>query len=224
MNELVDELHACLAELESRGEEDATLVVAPPRRARPRPARARRRRRVLPWLVVLLGVPALAALGVVIFLERNSIRDAIPLVGPKSVALDAVTAYDPEGDGTENNDLVSRATDGNDHTYWPTEYYKSWPAVGYKRGVGIVVATKKAEQLKSVTVQTGSPGFRARIKAGPSPEGPFTPVSPWKTVGRTTTFDLDLHGFSYRYYLVWLKLPPDRSLNVARISEITAKA
>jgi serine/threonine protein kinase len=222
MNKLVEELHACLADLDARGEEEATLIVAPPRRARTAP-RTRRRSRVLPWLIVLLGVPALAAAVAVVVVERNTIRDAIPLIGPKTVKLHAVTAYDPDGDGTENNSLVSRATDGNSRTYWPTEYYNSWPAVGYKPGVGIVVATKKAEQLKSVTTQTSTPGFRAQIQAGPSPSGPFSPVSPWKTAGRTTTFDLDLRGHSYRYYLLWLKLPPDRSIHVGQISEITAK-
>jgi serine/threonine-protein kinase len=225
MHELVNELHACLAELETRGEEDATLIVAPPRRARPKPPRARRRRRIVPWLVVLLGVPALAAIVLAVVIERNSIRDALPLVGPRTVKVEGVTAFDPDGDnGTENDELAPRAADGNQRTAWRTESYGSWPAVGYKRGVGLVLDAHKAEQLSSLAVRTDTPGFRAQIQAGPTRYGRFRPVSHWRTVGRKTTFDLNLHGGSFRYYLVWLRLPPDQSLQFADVNEVTAKA
>src|SRR5262249_33370096 len=111
MREVVDELHACLAELDTRGDEDATLIIAPPKRAarpepatRPEQARPRRRRRLVPWLVLIVGVPALAAAVVALVVERGSIKDAIPLIGPKNVKLEGVGTYDPPpGDGSEHN-------------------------------------------------------------------------------------------------------------------------
>jgi hypothetical protein len=173
--------------------------------------------------VLVLGVPALAAVVVVLVLARDSIRDTLPFVGPKSVGMKAVGSYDPPpGDGAEHDELAGRATDGKSNTYWSTEYYRSW----FKPGIGLVVAAPKAEQLSKLTIKTDMPSstrqrFVARVRAGPSPSGPFVPVSPWQTVRRKTTFDVDTHGRSYRYYLVWLRLPDG---GVAHVSEVTARA
>ena len=49
-----------------------------------------------------------------------------------------VTTYDPEGDdGQENDNLVSRAIDGNPATVWSTLCYGS-KTLGGKQGVGVV--------------------------------------------------------------------------------------
>ena len=49
-----------------------------------------------------------------------------------------VTTYDPEGDdGQENDNLVSRAIDGNPATVWSTLCYGS-RTMGGKQGVGVV--------------------------------------------------------------------------------------
>jgi serine/threonine protein kinase len=216
MGELVGELEACLLDLETRGEEDATLIVAPPRR--PHPAvREPRRRSWVPALVLGLGLPALAVIVAVLVVERDSIRNVLPFVS-KPVTVKAVGTYDPlPGDGAENDYLVRRATDGNTHTAWSTEFYASW----FKKGVGLVLRTPKSEQLTEMTVKTDRRGFVARIKAGPSSAGPWTSVSPLETVRRQETFDLDLGGRSYRFYLVWLKLP---NAGTGRVMEVTARA
>ena len=221
MDDLVEELEACLAELDSRTEEDATLIVAPAKPPPQPPPRERRTRRLLPTFVLLFGVPTLAAIVAILILERDQIRDALPLVGSKSVSLRAVGTYDPyPGDGAEHDEFVRRATDGKSGTYWPTEVYESW----FKDGVGLVLAAREAERLTEVTVRTSTPGFPARIRAGPSPAGPWQPVSARQLVRRKTTFDLDLDGGSFRYYQIWLQLPKAPEQGVAHINDVTARA
>ncbi len=74
--------------------------------------------------------------------------------GPATIA--TIAAYDPEGDGTENNgDAVLALADGDPATSWPTVCYSS-RFMGGKQGVGLVVTFDGlAQQAVSVDVQTG---------------------------------------------------------------------
>ena len=76
------------------------------------------------------------------------------VVGPAAIA--TVTAYDPNGDGTENDaDAVLSLVDGNPATSWPTTCYSS-QYMGGKPGVGLVVTFDGlAQQAITVDVQTG---------------------------------------------------------------------
>jgi hypothetical protein len=76
------------------------------------------------------------------------------VVGPATIA--TVTAYDPEGDGTENDgDAVMSLADGNPGTSWATVCYSS-RFMGGKQGVGLVVTFDElAQQALTVDVQTG---------------------------------------------------------------------
>ena len=81
-------------------------------------------------------------------------NDAAVVVGPATIA--TVTAYDPSGDGTENDaDAVLSLADGNPSTSWPTTCYSS-RYMGGKPGVGLVVTFDGlAQQALTVDVQTG---------------------------------------------------------------------
>jgi len=60
------------------------------------------------------------------------------VVGPATIA--TVTAYDPDGDGTENDaDAVLSGADGEPSTTWGTMCYSD-RFMGAKRGVGLVVS------------------------------------------------------------------------------------
>ncbi len=78
---------------------------------------------------------------------------AAAVVGPAVIA--TVTAYDPSGDGTENDaDAVLSLADGNTATTWPTTCYSS-QYMGGKPGVGLVVTFDgPAQQAITVDVQT----------------------------------------------------------------------
>jgi serine/threonine-protein kinase len=76
------------------------------------------------------------------------------VIGPATIA--TVTAYDPSGDGTENDaDAILSLADGTSATSWPTTCYSS-RYMGGKPGVGLVVTFDDlAQQAISVDVQTG---------------------------------------------------------------------
>lgn len=58
---------------------------------------------------------------------------------PIATRIVSVAAFDPDGDGEENNDLVSRVTDGDVTTTWRTQCYSN-QFMGAKPGVGLVVS------------------------------------------------------------------------------------
>ena len=125
-----------------------------------------------------------------------------------------MTSFDPYGDHAEHDEDVSKATDGSLGTYWTTERYEAFT----KPGVGLVLAAPRAERIARVTVRTDTPGFTARIESGSSESGPFSPVSPLRTVGSSTTFPV--HGAARRYYVVWIT----KLAGSAHVNEVRATA
>jgi serine/threonine-protein kinase len=219
MNDFCAELDACLAELDDRDGEGATLIVPPARRP-PRAARAPRRKRrvpVTPLLILLAG--AAVAVGAYLLLKEDG---SVPLVPQEAasapVQLQGLSAFDPEGDGAEHGEDAHFATDRNSGTAWGTETYRNFQ----KGGVGLVLQAPSAVALSKLTVESVGSEFDAQIKAGSSPTGGFTDVSgAFQPVGSTKTFSVDTKGEKYRYYVVWLKLPFEGGQ--AEIAEVTAK-
>lgn len=133
---------------------------------------------------------------------------------PVPVRLRAVRAFDPEGDGSENDERAPLATDGDPATFWATERYRSF----FKDGVGLVLDAGEPVTLVRVVVTTDTPGFRAGVKVGPTPEGPFVAVAPAVAVGGRTT--LKLRPRNGRYAMLWIEQIPPAS--AAHVSEVRA--
>jgi hypothetical protein len=164
---------------------------------------------VLPWLAVLLGALLLAAAIVAVVALRDDSPNA---AGGKPVRLQGVASFDPPpGDGEEHSERVGDATDGNAASYWTTESYRAFS----KPGVGLVLeASSPPHQL---AVSTDTPGFSAEIRAGDSADGPFdTVVAPAKTVGESTTWNLE--ETDARYVTIWIT----RLDGVAHVNEVEA--
>ncbi|MEM9513572.1 MAG: protein kinase [Actinomycetota bacterium] len=77
-----------------------------------------------------------------------------PLVA-EPASISTITAFDPEGDGTENDgDAVLAASDGDPTTFWRTVCYED-RFMGAKRGVGLVVSfDAPMQEALSVDVQS----------------------------------------------------------------------
>jgi eukaryotic-like serine/threonine-protein kinase len=233
MDEFVDELRACLHEL-GAPDREATAIMAGtarvPRRAAPpeppgtEPEPRARRRRPWPLLVTLLGLAIAAAVVAVVLATRGgggggSGGGGSPPPPPQHVTLSAVASYDPHGDGSEHDETLSQATDGNTSTYWETDTYSNQAFGNLKDGVGIVFDAGSPVRLAKVRVRTDTPGFKAIVKAGAGTAGPFDAVSSDRTVGSDTTFDLNVSS-PERYYMLWLtSLPPG---DQAHVNEVTA--
>jgi serine/threonine-protein kinase len=220
MDELVAELEACLAELDGRSDEGATMIVPPARPPRRR-AGSRRRRTlpVTPVLIVLAG--ALVAVGAFLLLRDDGTRNILPRGSGSSeaVRLQGLGAFDPPpGDGSEHAEDARFATDRDPGTSWNTETYNNFQ----KDGVGLVLQAPEPVALSKVTVQSIGSEFEAQIKAGNSPTGGFTDVSGgFQGVGSSKTFSVDTKSREYLYYVVWLRLPFEGGK--AEISEVTAR-
>jgi hypothetical protein len=225
MSDFVAELRACL---EGGAEEsDPTLVV---RRAPPRLAPVRRRRLAsLPVLLIAAGLLAIAAAAGIYLETRGGGGGGGSSVGgpntaaAENVRLTAIEARDPPpGDGSEHDDLVADASDGNATTYWETEHYSNQDFGGLKRGVGLVLDAGKPVRLDEIGVSTDTPGFTAVVQAGTSAEGPFTAVSSPRTVAATTRFPLDVPA-PRRYYLLWItRLAPGGDRFQTHVNEVVA--
>ena len=88
------------------------------------------------------------------------------------VAIVSGTTYDPFGDGSENNNYIDRAYDGDPATRWVSEQYYSEPDWGgsANRGVGAVFRMPKDTSLTSVSVDLGSLPESATLYVGNSPQ------------------------------------------------------
>lgn len=151
---------------------------------------------------------------------RQATAPTTPPAPPKAraVELTAVGAYDPEGDGHENDDLAPLAVDGDPATFWKTEHYTHG---FFKKGVGLVLDAGAPRKLSLVTVSTDASGSRAQIRLGANPNGPFRAVSPERSLNGTTAFKL-ARGSSGRYVVVWVTaLPP--ATGEAHVTEVRAR-
>ena len=135
-----------------------------------------------------------------------------PAARARFVKLTAAGAFDPEGDGHERDEEASLAVDGNRSTFWRTERYSRF----FKTGVGLVLDAGRRVRVRQVVVDSSTPGVRAEIRIGSSRTGPFTRVSPAKTLTARTTFPVA--GRTGRYVVVWVTaLPPESAGEVAEV-------
>jgi serine/threonine protein kinase len=216
MDDFVIELEACLAEVDGRGDEGATMIVPPARPRRRRVPHARRAPGAATLLLVGL-IAAAIAVGGFLLLRDGGTPNVLPGSehSSKPVRLLGVGAEDPAGDG-EHDDEAGMATDGDRTSYWTTQDYRSFD----KAGVGVVLDAGRPVALARMTVTSDLSDFPATIRASGNPTIGFTPVSKQKQVRSRTTFDIDTNGKNYRYYEVWLQLPNGGR---AHINEVTAR-
>ena len=216
MQELVDELEVCLAELDP-GDEQATMISRQPVAARQaRQPRRRKRRSGVLWpiaaVLAVLAVAGLAALGALALRDDDGDPQAAPT---RPIGLTGISAYDPDGDDSEHDDEAGLATDGDLSTFWRTESYRSGLN---KPGVGLVLDAGDTVKPKTMTVTTDTPGFTAEIRAGDSPEGPWEPVSQSRTIQNRHRYTLE--NAEARYFLVWITELDSGSMHV---NEVTAR-
>jgi eukaryotic-like serine/threonine-protein kinase len=228
MAALARELRACLAEADGQvpppPEDDAALTLVRPAPGVPGrgPGPATERRRPVALYALLALAAAGAAVAAVLLFGGAGHHGVLGGGGSTGavVRLHGLTGYDPQGDGSEHNELAGLATDGKPSTAWTTDRYFSQEFGNLKSGVGLMLNAGRAVKLATVTVTTPTPGFTAQIRAGSSSSGSFSSDSSSQTVSARTTFTLN--GATAQYYVVWItELPPG---NRAEISEVTARS
>ena len=84
------------------------------------------------------------------------------------LAILKVEAYDPEGDGEENNSATPKIYDGDKSTGWSSENYRSNEFGGLKDGLGVIVdlGPNKKPQSRRARHAPGAP--TSRSTSGPT--------------------------------------------------------
>lgn len=225
----------------------------PPQSARPRPQTNRQFQQRPTASVVIVG---LLMLGLIVALVlwatvgsdpgptgngNPSVTSTVPgadtpLVsasgGPTGAAFVAATAYDPDGDGEENDSIVGLAIDGNAATSWNTLCYSS-KFLGGKGGVGLVVELT-ASTAGTVSINVDSAPWQLEVFTSSQGTVPST-IDGWgtaaaKSYGDTPKVVTAPIASGTRYVLaLFHEVAPDpgctdKNRNRGRIGEVTFTA
>jgi eukaryotic-like serine/threonine-protein kinase len=195
-------------------------------------------RRERSWLipVALILVIALTLGVVAVVLERSDpagdLVDGVggddpPAVQPEPGAALALAgdpeAFDPEGDGDENDEDLPNILDGDPGTEWRTERYDARSLPPLKRGVGIVLPLAETAALGSLEIESPSQGWAAQIFVG---DGTESELEDWDVLADAQTgidgnATFDLRGFEGSAVLVWITDLGDGSVGPRYSTTIT---
>jgi hypothetical protein len=123
--------------------------------------------------------------------------------GPaEPLAILKVEAYDPEGDGEENNNLTPKTYDGDNGTGWFSENYRSDTFGGLKDGLGVIVDLGPNKKPQAIELNIPNPSD-IEVYVGPDNrlEG-ATKIGEKADADGTVKFDVpaDVSG---QYIVVW---------------------
>jgi hypothetical protein len=124
-----------------------------------------------------------------------------------------VSAFDPEGDGTENDDSASLAVDRDPTTSWETALYRdSAEFGGLKSGVGLLIDLGRPRRVQLAELSLTAPGADVELHAGdvaPHQIGDLPVVARRVDAGRQDRLSPS-GSVTARYWVLWLtNLPRD---------------
>ncbi len=171
------------------------------------------RRWLVPAVATVLLAAAVVLLGLVLsrsdlardLLGRDD-RPAVAAPGPSAaLAIQAITAFDPDGDGSENDARLGNAIDGDPATSWATSRYNTRDFGKLKPGVGVWVDLGTRAKPGSIRVASPSVGWSANVHVSGEPG---STLAAWGPVAASVaeadgTVEVRLPGNEGRYVLVW---------------------
>jgi tRNA A-37 threonylcarbamoyl transferase component Bud32 len=198
------------------------------------------RRWLIPIALILLVGVALGLAGVLIGRTEagKQIIDAARQIvtssndsgegDPGPVTITGARAFDPLGDGSEEDALTALAVDGDPDTAWHTEFYDvgTWERKG---GVGLVILLDRATELDELEVRSPTNRWAASIhvadEAAPDLPGWGDPVTSLEGIeAGTATFDL--RGRRGGAVLIWFTDLGEAPPNALRlhVTDVTVRA
>jgi eukaryotic-like serine/threonine-protein kinase len=232
------DMASCLADLEaalevevaraggSHGEATTVLDTVPKKQRR-----ILTTRRVSAAGVFLVLAATAAALLITALTGKKESPGPSPAPTGAPVEISGTESFDPSpGDGTEHDDELKLAVDGNPVTGWSTETYDApttQDSVG-KPGVGLIVDTAQPVAARTMRIRSEVGGWDTQIYASAS--GPPTTLQGWgKPIGGASDMDTDqeieLTPRTAKYYLIWItKLASTSSGYNVQINEVGLKS
>jgi serine/threonine protein kinase len=227
MREVVDALSINLADLTDLRESRKPATVEQYRSAEP--ARKRRWPSVLTaaMVVILLGWGGWQLLthnfkpgGVPVALLPENFADdplaslsASPSTPPSATerlaTLTTIRDFDPDGNGEENPDLVSKAIDRDSSTAWRTVQYRGADLAG-KSGVGLLLDLGETSKVNSVSVEfsRAGQGVSVYVSDSQTPSLKTSELLGKATFSGTSQTLRNSTPLSGRYVVVWLTRLP----------------
>jgi hypothetical protein len=227
MREVVDALSINLADLTDLREPRKPATVE--RYHSAEPARKRRWPSVLTaaMVVILLGWGGWQLLthnfkpgGVPVALLPENFADdplaslsASPSTPPSATerlaTLTTIRDFDPDGNGEENPDLVSKAIDRDSSTAWRTVQYRGADLAG-KSGVGLLLDLGETSKVNSVSVEfsRAGQGVSVYVSDSQTPSLKTSELLAKATFSGTSQTLRNSTPLSGRYVLVWLTRLP----------------
>ena len=181
-------------------------------------------RRSRAWMVVVVVLLLAAMAGAFALADGGGPTEG---AGSDRLAVASIASFDPQGDnGTEHEDQVLQALDGNPGTAWRSEQYGDPEKMAGKDGVGLILTLDGTHDIGQVDVRSPEGGWSAQVYVA---EGdPPTDLAGWgepaasvqgAAAGRTRFAPIDARGDQV---LVWFTRTAD-SGEVA-VSELTVRA
>ncbi len=168
---------------------------------------------------VIAGV--LGALSLLLIIGGLAVQGGgvtVPFTGGGSVRtlpIDAIDDFDPQGDENENPDDANLAIDGDPETGWrTTTYFNSAELGGLKDGVGLVLDLGDVREVSQIRLTFGGDPTTVEVYGAPGRTSPPERLSGLTRLGSITasgsrarvTVD---EGTETRFLLVWLTSLPE---------------
>ena len=188
---------------------------------------------LLPTIVIVLVAAALIIAGVLVagggglpHIGGNSTNSSSASNGTTLTTADA-TAFDPLGDGNENDDEAKAAIDKDPSTMWQTQGYND-SAIKVKPGVGLVVTLADSATLGTLKIDSPTHDWSVQIYVADAKKDNLTawgnPVATKTNIAPGTT-SFDLQGTKGAAVLIWITNvgtdADDAGRFHARIAEVT---
>ena len=137
----------------------------------------------------------------------------------------AAVSLDPEGDGSEHPELVDRAFDRNQGTFWRTDGYQTADYSGGKKGLGLVLDLGRPTTVSRVRVDIAGRGGRLQLRATDDPGRPGRVLVESAVQDQHAVLTLPAGTLVSRYLVVWCTELPRLSGTKFRldVSEITVR-
>ena len=165
---------------------------------------------VLGALSLLLIIGGLA-------LQGAGVNVDIPFTGGsvRTLPVEAIDDFDPQGDEAENPDAANLAIDGDPETGWQTTTYFNRPELGgLKDGVGLVLDLGGVHEVGQVRLSLGGDPTTVELFGAPGRTSPperlsgLTRIASLTDSGQTARVNVD-DGIETRFLVVWLTSLPE---------------
>lgn len=126
------------------------------------------------------------------------------------------TSFDPQGDGTEHEEAVSRPFDGDPSTFWLTQSYRNRSFGELKEGVGLIVEFSEPRPMQDIEIEANRVGWSFDLYAADvaqsSLPGWGDPIASFSDLGESEVVDVpDRDVTALLFWITDLGLSPDET-------------